>query len=120
MKLPLNLVRSDADRLESQRECGECTACCVLPRIPIGEDEGFPQGKRGYTPCQHLCLGRSKDKATSFIPGCRIYSQRPSLCRDYKCLWREGVIQGDERRSMMNDLEPLRRGEPVLQHYRPR
>lgn len=97
MKFPLNLVQSDAQTLESQRECGDCTACCVLPRIPIGEEEHFPQGKRGYVPCEHLCIGEAKD-GDSFIPGCRIYAHRPGLCRDYKCLWRGGIIQGDERR----------------------
>ncbi len=29
--------------------------------------------------------------------GCRIYSQRPGSCRDYRCLWLEGHL-GDEDR----------------------
>lgn len=90
MRLPLNMVQSEAQRLEAERECGTCTACCVLPRIPLDEEPGFfPQGKRGYTPCQHLC---------SLGEGCSIYNERPGLCRDYKCLWRAGLILGDERR----------------------
>lgn len=97
MKLPLNLIQSEAERLESQRECGPCTACCVLPRIPIGEEDVFPQGKRGYTPCKHLRV--SLNLVTGACGGgCDIYEHRPGLCRDYKCLWRAGLILGDERR----------------------
>lgn len=90
MKLPLELIQTNADLIASQRECGECTACCVLPRIPIGEDPDFPDGKPGYTPCQHLCSSLSR--------GCGIYDKRPQLCKDYQCLWRAGIIQGDDRR----------------------
>lgn len=89
MKIPLNLVRESAERIEAQRECGECTACCVLPGIPIGEDPDLLEGKRGYTPCKHLC---------SINGGCSIYEKRPQLCRDYKCLWKAGLIIGDVRR----------------------
>lgn len=86
MKIPLDLItaRQKAADLEAHRSCGECTACCVLPRIPIGEDEDFPEGKPGYTPCEHLC---------SISGGCGVYETRPQLCRDYKCLWRGGILQ---------------------------
>lgn len=91
MRIPLNLIKEDAEHLEFQRSCGECTACCVLPRIPIGEDSDLLEGKQGYTPCKYL---RTHNCGT----GCSIYSQRPQLCKDYRCLWRAGIIQGDERR----------------------
>ncbi len=89
MKTPLELVESKATTNRDNRNCGDCTACCVLPRISPTEDAFFPQGKRGYTKCSHLKVGGG---------GCSIYEDRPSLCRDYMCLWRFGVINGDERR----------------------
>lgn len=88
MRFPLTLIKKEADRAAASRECGECTACCVLPRI--GSDEpSFPEGKLGYTPCKHLCTNGG---------GCSIYEQRPQLCQDYSCLWRVGIVDGDERR----------------------
>lgn len=87
MKVPLNLVKAEADRIANTRQCGECTACCVLPRISPEEDDGFPEGKPGYHPCSHLCAS-----------GCGIYDNRPKLCRNYQCLWRYGILGGDERR----------------------
>lgn len=85
MKTPLNLVRSSAEALEAQRSCGTCTACCVLPRI--APEEFFPKGKQGYTPCENLCAA-----------GCSVYEQRPPTCSGYTCLWRAGILVGDERR----------------------
>ncbi len=41
----------------------------------------------GFTPCSHLCES-----------GCSIYPTRPGLCRDYLCLWRAGIIRGDDSR----------------------
>lgn len=74
-----------AASLEEQRKCSECSACCVLPRIPELD-------KRGYSPCLHL---------QTPVPGsgcCRVYSDRPEVCSDYRCLWRAGMLEGDERR----------------------
>lgn len=87
MMVPLNTVKVDADRIAVNRECGPCTACCVLPRIAPTEDKALPGGKLGYTPCDHLCER-----------GCSIYHKRPKLCRDYACLWRVGIIKGDDSR----------------------
>lgn len=101
MKIPLNLIQQKAADLEAQRSCGECTACCVLPRIPIGEDPEFPEGKRGYTPCEHL---------GSLSGGCGIYDRRPQLCRDYRCLWRAGIIQAGEDVDSDEDMRPDRLG----------
>ncbi|GIW80249.1 MAG: hypothetical protein KatS3mg105_2056 [Gemmatales bacterium] len=52
-----------------ERSCGECTACCTI----LGIEE---LGKPFYSTCKHVC-----DR------GCSIYSKRPSVCRDYRCLW---------------------------------
>lgn len=69
--------------LEASRSCGECCACCVLPRVPDLD-------KPGYRPCEHL--SQCKDGS------CGIYQDRPGVCRDFLCLWRTGLVEGDERR----------------------
>lgn len=89
MKFPLNTVQSETDRVSQSRSCGECTACCVLPRIS-DDEETIKAGigpKLGYEPCVKLCA-----------TGCSIYEDRPGLCHNYTCLWRAGIVAGDERR----------------------
>ncbi len=49
------------------RQCGECRACCYV--FDLGE-------KKKRTWCTH-----TTDR------GCGCYDTRPSVCRDYKCLW---------------------------------
>lgn len=81
-----NLIITDeaeVARLEATRACGDCTACCVLPRIP-------DLGKPGYWPCKYL--------HPTDAGGCGCYTTRPDVCRDYQCLWRMGRLAGDERR----------------------
>ncbi|HXT59372.1 MAG TPA: hypothetical protein VN699_12105 [Pirellulales bacterium] len=62
------------------RACGECTACCTIKAVP-------ELGKPTQASCAHLCQSQ-----------CAIYAARPASCRDYACLWRQGLIDGDERR----------------------
>src|SRR5688572_21923922 len=58
--------------LDEPRQCGACTACCHVLEI----DD--PQLKKAAgTLCSH-CSG-----------GCSIYAQRPKVCRDWLCMWRE-------------------------------
>lgn len=59
------------------RECGSCYSCCVW----LGISE-----LRKYTgqSCKHLCGTSDPTKR------CSIYSQRPSACSNYECLWRAG------------------------------
>ncbi|NRA25317.1 MAG: hypothetical protein HRU08_12775 [Oleispira sp.] len=59
--------------LVSGRECGECTACCVVLLI---EDESFKK------PADKVC---SNLRAAG---GCKIYNKRPSVCQDWFCAWR--------------------------------
>lgn len=87
MRIPLTVRKAEADLAAAGRECGPCDACCVLPRISPEPD--FPEGKRGYEPCPHLLLVGH---------GCGVYEDRPELCRSYTCLWRAGIVEGDERR----------------------
>jgi hypothetical protein len=54
------------------RGCGSCTACCT--ELAIVTDE---MAKLAGVPCEHCSGG-----------GCRIYANRPQLCRDYYCMWR--------------------------------
>jgi hypothetical protein len=44
--------------------------------------------KRGGVPCRHL---------RSSTGGCGIYSERPRICRDYRCLWLQGGLEEDDR-----------------------
>lgn len=98
------------------RDCGECTACCVLPRIADRPELGMtslpllPDGKMGYTPCQHLDGHK-----------CSRYDERPEVCQKFECLWRSGYLIGDERRRpdklglmLTFDVVPQRSGFEVM------
>lgn len=52
----------------SGRSCGTCTLCCRLPEI-----EEFSKPANDW--CRH-CVAEK---------GCRIYDDRPQLCRDFLC-----------------------------------
>lgn len=52
------------------RSCGTCTLCCRLPDIDLFE-------KPANVWCRHCVAGK----------GCSIYTDRPSVCRDFLCLW---------------------------------
>lgn len=62
----------DEDYLVPDRECGDCTVCCIEPAI-----EGYGLDKLTRTACIHCSTG-----------GCAIYADRPPVCREYHCLWR--------------------------------
>lgn len=53
-----------------ERACGTCTLCCRLPEI-----DAFAKPANAW--CDH-CLPEK---------GCAIYHHRPTLCRDFLCLW---------------------------------
>lgn len=91
--LPPKEVEAIALRIGG-RSCGECTACCTVKGVR-------ELGKPTQIACQHLCAN-----------GCGIYERRPQSCRDYACLWRQGLIDGDERRrpdklGVLFDYEPF-------------
>ena len=58
--------------IPDSRSCGDCSACCITLGIDVPELR-----KQPGVPCQHLVGG-----------GCGIYQTRPTLCREYYCLWR--------------------------------
>lgn len=93
--LPPDEVEAIARRIGG-RSCGDCTACCSVKSVR-------ELGKPSQTACRHLCQN-----------GCAIYEARPTSCREYACLWRQGLIEGDERRRPDNlgvliDYEPFAR-----------
>jgi hypothetical protein len=64
------------------RSCGECRACCTVKEI-----KALPEPKPCWQPCPN-----------EFEGGCAIWEARPTECREYACLWRGGILEGDQRR----------------------
>jgi hypothetical protein len=64
------------------RSCGECSLCCKLPPIDTPELQ-----KPANTWCPHCRPGKG---------GCGIYETRPTLCRNYRCLWLKDATLGEE------------------------
>jgi hypothetical protein len=54
----------------ANRVCEDCTLCCKVMSI---DELGKPAGSW----CKHCNAGR----------GCKIYSERPTECRSFSCLW---------------------------------
>lgn len=76
MKIPLLIVFEKA----IGRNCGSCKACCTTHEVKELK-------KSGYTNCIHECEN-----------GCSIHGEHPKSCKEYACLWKLGMIEGDERR----------------------
>ncbi len=70
-------------------ECGTCTLCCKLMYIP---ELDKPAGEW----CKHVDPQK----------GCKIYEDRPNVCRGFECVWLQA--QKRERDNMMKtaDLRP--------------
>lgn len=75
---------------ERLRECGSCTACCKTH--PVRELDK-PSGAW----CKHCDRGK----------GCRIYSERPFGCRDFKCQWLLGSWAEDQRPNKVHIVADL-------------
>jgi hypothetical protein len=56
----------------TQRECGDCQVCCIVPEI--NECDLF---KPSGNPCPHLCPA-----------GCSIQESKPAACQRFLCAWR--------------------------------
>jgi hypothetical protein len=67
------LSKNNESHLVPNRECGECTACCVVLQI---DDDNFRK------PADQVCTNLM-DKG-----GCKIYTKRPSVCQEWHCAWR--------------------------------
>ena len=71
--------------LTKERECGDCNLCCKLPYMDSGfwEKSNTHVFKGEYEWCKHCEIG----------VGCKIYSKRPSACRDFYCLYQAGMTE---------------------------
>lgn len=69
------LAKKQFAKVAARRECGECSVCCTLLGVP---ELVKPRGQK----CLHECGPK----------GCAIYEQRPKPCRDFNCLWRQGLF----------------------------
>ncbi|WP_113553175.1 hypothetical protein [Rhizobiales bacterium] len=79
----------------AERACGTCTLCCRLPDIDALE-------KPANAWCRH-CTGA----------GCRIYEDRPQLCRDFLCLWRTDETLGEAWDPARSHMMIYRQGPQV-------
>lgn len=64
-------------------ECGDCTFCCTAPAIEdsvlnAAEKEQIGGVKSACVTCKHA------------NNGCDIYEQRPTICREYLCMYAMG------------------------------
>lgn len=66
----------------ADRECGDCTACCVVLSVDT-PDFKKPAG----TPCSQLTR-----------QGCRIHDIRPHICRTWFCAWRRVAEMPEDAR----------------------
>jgi hypothetical protein len=67
----------------SERQCGGCTLCCTL----LGVTElSKPAGQQ--------CVFEDRGG------GCRIYGERPQVCRSFQCLWLRdpALLPSDDQR----------------------
>jgi hypothetical protein len=66
------------------RECGKCSLCCKLLKVPdLDKEQGVW--------CKHCAPGAG---------GCTVYETRPPVCRDYACMWLTMPQIGDEWRPL--------------------
>lgn len=73
---------SKNNQLVPNRECGECSVCCISLRI---NEDGLK--KIADVPCHHLSQR-----------GCGIYSERPNVCQNWYCGWRVLPLLDEEWR----------------------
>lgn len=74
---------TNAPNLVAGRACGDCRMCCKLPDIP-------ELAKPIDTWCRHADLDRPDG-------GCKIYNDRPAVCRSFACGWLKGLGQERDR-----------------------
>ena len=67
----------------SNRQCGACKLCCILPEIPS-------MGKPVDTWCAHA-------DPTNDACGCKGYENRPDGCRSFSCGWLDGMGDLEDR-----------------------
>ena len=90
------LLRGEPEKADLSRQCGTCTLCCHLPDIDELE-------KPANELCRH-CIEQQ---------GCRIYGERPQLCRDFLCLWRTDPRMGDHWAPASSSMMVYRQGPQI-------
>ena len=78
------------ERRAADRSCGPCSLCCTVLRV---DELKKPAGAN----CPHQ---RGAN-------GCGIYPDRPTICRSYRCLWRQGGLEEAERPDLMGGIVDL-------------
>lgn len=83
--------------------CGGCTACCTLLAVP-------ELSKAAQVPCRE-----------AYKTGCRSYATRPGSCREWSCLWAQGLVPTDaanrpDRMGMVFELRVVA-GRPIVIAY---
>jgi hypothetical protein len=61
------------EQMPQIRECGNCNLCCKLPEVE--------NVKGVYEWCKNCEIG----------VGCKIYNNRPEICKDFICAWAVGL-----------------------------
>lgn len=78
------------------RSCGTCTLCCRLPDIDL-----FDKPANAW--CRHCIEGK----------GCSIYADRPSVCRDFLCLWMTDEALGEVWEPSRSHMMIYRQGPQI-------
>ena len=87
---------------ESPRQCGDCSLCCKVMRIPEldkPKDEWCPNFARGC--------------------GCRIYTDRPPSCRTFNCLWLTDFAMGPEWKPSVSKMVLVSKPRLLAVHIDP-
>ncbi|MDO9415578.1 hypothetical protein [Pararhizobium sp.] len=79
-----------------ERACGTCSLCCDLPEI-----DAFSK------PANQLC-GHSDP-----VKGCRIYADRPALCRAFLCSWMKKLAMHDSWQPMVCHMLVYEQGPQI-------
>lgn len=87
------------------RACGDCTLCCTTMAVSeIGKPYNEPCGALACAPAR----------------GCSIYKTRPRGCRDFSCLWAQGLLPGSLRPDKVRAVASMNgRGDIVVLHVLP-
>jgi Fe-S-cluster containining protein len=77
--------QANPPEMPSSRQCGPCNLCCTAMHVAALD-------KPAGTPCEH------QGKAAG--GGCGVYDHRPSVCRNWYCMWvrDNGKVFADDER----------------------
>jgi Fe-S-cluster containining protein len=91
--------------MSNERPCGDCTVCCVVPKIT---DIGFEKDR--FEKCKFCKINR----------GCSVYDKRPQACSAFSCLWKMNFTHESKRpdkSGIMIDLLPANSGKETTQIF---